>query len=463
MVAALTLNLVFAAIVLFTGTNSDTLLRELDSGGAMMPVYATILAGIMAIAYSLIRPGLAQPKKKKSGNWFFKNSGPLLRRNEFAALVDLPTALIFAVLAIVLGKYAALPAIGIGVMIFCTFVASRHMEFRSEPIGEANGSVVRSVFVLTAILAGVLASNQQITTGRMIGTVIFTSIAMQLLFRSRSLVQRSKLIRFLQPRDERKSVYVFGGNSSLDTGFEFDQVRMADRENNSGRRISFSIGNGERIALYGTKNSGKSEIFRLMTGMSEALSGEISLNGILMDQFCETDLNRCIGLLRSDGLVMEGTLRSNLALGNSHPTDGQLLEALNAAGLTYLLDDEQGRGLDLPLREGGVGLTLLERQCLCLARALVGRPQILLLDEPTARLDTLPAERFYELIEIYLDENRDRTAIISTAKVTMPEIVDRVMVMQKGELTGDGPVEEMGERVLLEDDLPRSFSRLLAS
>lgn len=462
MIAAMGLNLIFATIVIFTGRNSDALLAQLDTGRALMPLYASILAGMMAIAYSLIRPGLIQ-RASENGNWFFRNAGPVLGRREFAALVDFPSALIFTCVAAIIGGFAAIPVLGVGAIVLFVFIASRHIEHQNEPAGASSGSVIRSLFVVTAILASILSANQQITTGEMIGTIIFSAVAMQLLFSSRSLVQRSKLIFFLRAPRREQAVYVMGGDPAMDKGFEFRGVSSVKETDPATGTIDFSMETGERIALFGPPQSGKTNLFRMMLGYARAERGAIFLNGIPFDEIPDGEREDMVGHLGQDAPILKGTLRSNVELGNRLASEAQLKEALRSAGLAHLLDPEAGRGLDTLIGNGGVGLTVLERRCLCLARALVRRPRILLLDEPAASLDAEQAEQFYERVDRYLKERADRSLIIATSKIILPPLLKRVLVLQKGSVIADGPVSEIGKSIALEEDLPTSFSRLLAS
>jgi ATP-binding cassette subfamily C protein LapB len=143
-----------------------------------------------------------------------------------------------------------------------------------------------------------------------------------------------------------------------------------------------------------------------------------------------------------DVWLLSGTVRENIALGAYRPSDADILAAARIAGVDDFISRNPA-GYDLKLAERGEGLSGGQRQAISLARALVGRPPILLLDEPTASMD-VQTER--QVIRRLREEAKDRTVIVITHRVSLLELVDRVIVIDNGQVAVDGPKSVLNAR-----------------
>ncbi len=188
---------------------------------------------------------------------------------------------------------------------------------------------------------------------------------------------------------------------------------------------------GQRVALIGPVGSGKSTLIKILSGLYKPTQGRAFLDGIDMSHLAPEFLREQIGYLTQDVRLFNGSLRDNLTLGLPSPTDSQILAAAARTGLDRLIRSHP-RGLELPIFEGGRGLSGGQRQLVGLTRLLLAKPKILLLDEPTASMDG-DLEAFV-MRNIFSDTEKDSTIILCTHKRSLLGLVDHIMVVDKHRL-----------------------------
>ena len=170
----------------------------------------------------------------------------------------------------------------------------------------------------------------------------------------------------------------------------FENVGYAVGERPLFEEVTFSLDAGERLALTGESGSGKTTLLNLARGLSSPSHGRVLVEGRVVQSWPEEDLSRIIGYLPQRTALVSGTIAENLKLGSPDATDDMLWEALHMAALDSVVADKGGLGF--ALGESGRGLSGGERRRLALARMLLRKPRILLLDEPTEGLDHETAE-----------------------------------------------------------------------
>lgn len=201
--------------------------------------------------------------------------------------------------------------------------------------------------------------------------------------------------------------------------------------------VSLSIKQGERVGIVGATGSGKSTLARLCMGLYQPMQGRMLLGDVDMTRLPMKAVRSRMGFLPQEICLFSGTLRDNLLMAwPAPPTEEELLEAAEVAGV---LDFARLHplGLDMPLGERGVGLSGGQAQALALARALARKPEILILDEPSSNLDVEAESRLCQRLRVTLP---GRTLILLTHRLSLLEMVDRVIVLDKGRLTQDGPI-----------------------
>lgn len=223
----------------------------------------------------------------------------------------------------------------------------------------------------------------------------------------------------------------------LEGHIQFDNVHFAypDAAGDTLKGVSFTIQPGEKVAILGRIGSGKSTIARLLLGLYQPRSGAVLLDGTDLRQIDPGDLRRNVGAVLQDVWLFSGTVRDNIAIGAVRPRDPEVLEAARVAGVDAFVARHPA-GYDMPLAERGEGLSGGQRQSITLARALIGRPPILLMDEPTSSMDVQTESAVLARLK---GEIAPRTVVIVTHRTSLLDLVDRVIVIEDGKVALDGP------------------------
>ena len=199
--------------------------------------------------------------------------------------------------------------------------------------------------------------------------------------------------------------------------------------------VSFQIKPGEKVAILGRVGSGKSTIARIVLGLYPPESGLVLVDGTEVRQLNADRLRRHIGSVLQDTVLLSGTVRDNIVLDRAHVDDEELLRVARLSG-THDFMGRLANGYELRLADRGDSLSGGQRQSIAVARALAGKPSILLLDEPTSAMDT---QTEMALIDRLQSELADRTAIIITHRLPLLKLVSRIIVMEQGKVIADGP------------------------
>lgn len=212
------------------------------------------------------------------------------------------------------------------------------------------------------------------------------------------------------------------------------------------KEVSLAIRPGERIALLGRMGSGKSTLLRVLAKLYEPTAGQVLLDGIDLAQYHPAMVRAQIGYLAQGGAIFCGTLRENIALGVRNATDEQIMEAVRMAGIDGFVG-ANSQGLQAPVGEQGSLLSGGQRQALTLARALLGRPKLLLLDEPTSSMDHQAEQQFISCLKEYLDSDPERSLVVATHKTSALELVKRVIVLHEGKIHRDESIASFMEEL----------------
>lgn len=165
------------------------------------------------------------------------------------------------------------------------------------------------------------------------------------------------------------------------------------------RDVDLEVAAGERVALTGRNGAGKSTVARLVLGLDRPCSGTVFASGRPLDELDVAALRRRIGVVWQETSLHSGTIRENITFGHPGLSETQITWALEAAGVTALLDHGFPAGVDTEVGDDGARLSGGQRQAISLARALLGDPRLLILDEPTNHLDAAAVRRLLRAIE----------------------------------------------------------------
>ncbi|MBF0215092.1 MAG: ATP-binding cassette domain-containing protein [Magnetococcales bacterium] len=196
-----------------------------------------------------------------------------------------------------------------------------------------------------------------------------------------------------------------------------------------------SIAAGERVGVIGPIGSGKSTLLKLASGLWRPRDGTVLLGGVDMSMILPDTLRTFVTYMPQDMRLIKGTLRENLLFGMEDPGDDAILAAARESGLIDLIQGHT-MGLALPISEGGSGISGGQRQLVGLTRILLLRPAVLLMDEPTASMDTETEGRVVAILDRLAKSGV--TLLISTHKSALLPILDRLLVFNHGRLQMDG-------------------------
>jgi ABC-type bacteriocin/lantibiotic exporter with double-glycine peptidase domain len=203
--------------------------------------------------------------------------------------------------------------------------------------------------------------------------------------------------------------------------------------------VSFKLEPGTVVALVGTSGAGKSSIVKLLLRLYSPQHGSITIDGASIEGFSLVDLRRQIGVVWQENGVLRGSLRENLTLGAGMVSDEEIFDAVRLSRL----DDFVGslpNGLDTEVSEWGGTLSGGQRQRLGIARALVRRNPILILDEPTSNLDASTEEA---LLGMTLPRVRKSAVLLVTHRMVSARLADRIFVIDGGRVSGGLPHEDL--------------------
>jgi ATP-binding cassette subfamily C protein LapB len=311
-------------------------------------------------------------------------------------------------------------------------------------------SFVQQMTTIAVVVYGVYKiSENEISMGALIASTILAGRALAPMGQLAGILTRfhhskaalSSLNNMMNLPVERPSGREFLHREKFQGGIEFKQVsfRYPEQAIDALSDISFKIKPGEKVAIIGRIGSGKSSIEKLILGLYEPAEGAVLLDETDLRQIDPIDLRRSVGYVPQDVMLFYGSVRDNIALGAPFADDAAVLRAAEIAGVTEFINRHPS-GFDMPVGERGEGLSGGQRQSIAVARALLLDPPVLVLDEPTNSMDNSSEERFKtKLGEII----KDKSLILVTHRASLLSLVDRVLVMDQGNLVADGPREQI--------------------
>jgi ATP-binding cassette subfamily B protein len=225
--------------------------------------------------------------------------------------------------------------------------------------------------------------------------------------------------------------------------FEFDRVDFAYKPGAPTLRgLTLAARPGERIALAGPTGSGKTTVASLLLRLYDAQGGAVRVGGRDVLGLGREELRRNFSVVPQDVFLFPGTVAENVALGERHVDRARVERALETVGALDLFRRRE-RGIDAPVDERGQNFSAGERQLLAFARAVYRDAPVLVLDEATASVDSDTEARLQRALERLL---AGRTALIIAHRLSTIRSVDRVVVLQKGEVVEEGPPDELARR-----------------
>jgi len=221
--------------------------------------------------------------------------------------------------------------------------------------------------------------------------------------------------------------------------FKDTTYRYPEADLDTLRSINLSVNEGEKVAILGRNGSGKSTLMKLASGLFKASDGLVMYDGVDIKQLHTDDLSKSIGIVLQDVQLFSGSIRENITMGREDINQDDLINAGKLSGLDDFVSKIPG-GYDLQLSDGGKGLSGGQRQSIALARAIVHKPTHFILDEPTSAMDMNAENIFISQMGSIM---QDSTMLIVTHRMPLLNLVDRIIVMNEGQIVEDGPKEEI--------------------
>ena len=315
-------------------------------------------------------------------------------------------------------------------------------------------ATVQQAINLVMLVWGVyLIKDGVISAGALIGSVMFAGRAVMPLGSLVSLATRyqgaraamlslDRIMNEPTERDSRRNYvplsHITGRMGLHEVGFSYPKVGEGAPPKVL-KNVTLKFEAGERVAVLGRIGSGKSTILRLLAGLYLPSEGMVDVDGIDLRQIDPAEFRAHVGFVSQEPRLFHGTLRDNVLMGRAHLDAGRLVEVARLTGLDRVVANHP-MGWDLPVGEMGGLLSGGQRQLVALARSLVIKPQMLLMDEPTSSMDAQSEMAFLRQLR---DAAGNCTLVVVTHRPAVLELVTRIVVVDNGRVVLDGPRDQV--------------------
>lgn len=242
-------------------------------------------------------------------------------------------------------------------------------------------------------------------------------------------------------KDNKKSIAF--NKDPEEIALEFDHVdfRYPGAEKLALEDITFTLKDGQKLAIIGGTGAGKSTLANLIVRLYDIESGKIELNGINIADMYQSELRRLIGFATQNALLFSGTIRENLMYGNREATDAELWRALEVAQ-GYDFVSKLPNKLDSRVEQGGSNFSGGQRQRLSIARALATDAKILVFDDSFSALDFKTDAKLRAALK---PETEEKAVIIIAQRISTVIDADEIIVLDNGKIVGQGTHDELKE------------------
>ena len=300
------------------------------------------------------------------------------------------------------------------------------------------GHLIVAGDMLTGDLMSFISYISQILSSLLMVSMMFVSLTMT----------RASMTRILEVLDEQNDITDDDASVSLsvpDGSIEFRDVCFSyakDPNNLTLSHINLKIRRGETIGIIGGTGSAKSSLVQLIPRLYDVLSGSVLVGGHDVREYKIKALRDSVSMVLQKNVLFSGTIRDNLRWGDAEATDAEVEEACRAAAAHDFITSFPA-GYDTDLGQGGVNVSGGQKQRLCIARALLKRPKIIILDDSTSAVDTATDAAIRKALR---EELAGTTTLIIAQRIASVMDADRIVVMNEGTIADIGTHEELLER-----------------
>ena len=317
----------------------------------------------------------------------------------------------------------------------------------SAAMNPATYAIINVAIVILFYLGSVKVDRGSLTSGQVVALYNYMSqILIELIKLASLIITISKAItcgnRVEQILEIEPAIVSngrsFEGNSSYAVEFKDVTLNYHINSEASLSDINFQVPKGATVGIIGSTGSGKSSVVNLIPRFYETTKGAVKVNGCNVQDVDVEQLRRIIATVPQKAVLFKGTVRSNLLWGNEDATDEELIEALKLSqSYDFIMAKE---GLDTVVEQGGRNFSGGQRQRLTIARALVKKPEILILDDSASALDYLTETRLRQAVK---ELPYQHTTFIVSQRTSSIRHADMILVLDDGQLAGNGTHDQL--------------------
>lgn len=333
---------------------------------------------------------------------------------------------------------------------YLTEVGSK-LRLLSSSIHNGSSAIQQTISISLILLGVYLVTSGDLTMGGLIACTMLSSRALVPISQTAGLLTQyhtastslQSLDEIMNKPVERAQDANFLSRPTFKGDIEFREVSFSypDAEESALTKVSFKIKAGERVALLGRMGSGKTTIHKLILGLYQPTQGAILIDGIDARQIDPAELRRCVGYVQQETHLFYGTMRDNLTITTPHADDATVLAAAHAGGIDEFINAHP-KGFDLSVGERGETLSGGQKQGVGIARALIGKPSIILLDEPTSAMDHSAEDAVKKRL---MDAAQGKTVVLISHRTGLFDLANRIIVVDAGRIVADGAKAEIIE------------------
>ena len=331
-------------------------------------------------------------------------------------------------------KQSALRAIG--VMIFIMPLMTFFMNFTSLAVVWFGGKQVMAGDMLIGDLTAFITYITQILSSLMMMSMIFMNA-------SRALASSKRIGEVLDETVDLNDMNARYPEKQVTEGrIEFKNVNFRYYKNNHEKvldDINLTIEPGKVVGIIGSTGCGKTTLVSMIPRLYDVDEGQVLVDGVDVRDYNLKNLRNGVGMVLQKNVLFSGTIKDNLKWGDENATDEEIRAAAESAQADTFVRNFTD-GYDMKLDQGGVNVSGGQKQRLCIARALLKKPKILILDDSTSAVDTATEAR---IRMAFNNELKDSTKIVIAQRITSVKDADMIIVVNEGQITGVGTHDEL--------------------
>lgn len=301
--------------------------------------------------------------------------------------------------------------------------------------------------ILVVYVGGVEVMNGGLTAGNIAEFIIYvnlltwpvTSVGWVTSIIQRAAASQKRINEFLKTKTAITSTVNLDKEIAGDIVFDKVSFTYPDSGIKALKEVSFSVKQGETLAVIGTTGSGKSTIANLMTRMFDITAGTIKIDGIGIKDFMVSSLRGQIGYVPQDVFLFSDSIRSNIAFGATGLTEEQMIQASKDADLHNNIQDFPKK-YNTMLGERGITLSGGQKQRVSIARAIARDPKIMIFDDALSAVDTKTENAILNALQKIM---KNRTSIVISHRVSSAKLADYIIVLDDGEIIEQGTEQEL--------------------